>query len=68
MSYYGTYMRLGLHVIASNLDVIRAARAKIAPHHRTGRDKREARREFYRAMLENHAEALALYHDVARGI
>lgn len=50
---YGTYQRLRVHVWASPLTVIRAARKKLAkeafrPEHK------DARKRFYRTMLEHH--------------
>ena len=54
---YGTYCRLNVRISASNIAVIRAARRKIAKHHRRAPEKREARKQFYRSMLHYHAEA-----------
>ena len=53
---FGTYERLNLHVNASNLAVIRAARKVLRP----GND-RETRHRFYRTMLKHHADAAALF-------
>lgn len=41
--YVGTYNRLRVHVRASNIDVIRAARKKIKPQFRKARAQRDAR-------------------------
>ncbi|KAB0269049.1 hypothetical protein [Microvirga brassicacearum] len=57
---FGTYTRLNLTTSASNCDVIRAARLKIAEHHRTGREARAARHRFYRDMLFYHERSRAL--------
>ena len=56
---YGTYLRLGITVWDSDRTVIRAARRKLT---RPARDpaKREARKRFYREMLEHHASAQRL--------
>ena len=56
----GTYHRLGLHVSASPVDVIRAARKRIAKHHRRDPAKREERKRFYRIMLAHHSDAREL--------
>ncbi len=53
----GTYHRLHVRISASNVDVIRAARKRIAKAHRTGLAMRHARKEFYRLMLAHHADA-----------
>jgi hypothetical protein len=47
-------MRLRLHASASDIDVIRAARKRIAKAVRIGRAMREDRHEFYREMLACH--------------
>ena len=65
---YGTYCRLRVGVGASALTVLRAARRKIAKHHRRGRATRAARHEFYRAILREHADARALFARVTRGV
>lgn len=53
--FFGTYGRLGLPISASDREIIRAARLKIAPHHRAARGKvREDRHKFYRTMLWHH--------------
>lgn len=57
---YGTYQRLNLPVWASNREVIRAARRKVAKRFRYGRMMRAARHSFYREMLSYHANAQAL--------
>lgn len=64
---FSTYCRLGLHVNATDIDVIRAARLKIAAQHRRGRAKRAQRHEFYRRILRIHLEARALFRDVMLG-
>ena len=57
---YGTYLRLDVTVWASNRTVIRAARRKLARSARGDPGKREARKRFYREMLEHHANAQQL--------
>ncbi len=57
---YGTYLRLGVTVWASDRTVIRAARRKLARSARRDPAKREARKRFYREMLEHHANAQRL--------
>lgn len=52
----GTYSRLGVHVRASHRAVVRAAHRKIALPHRRDPAKREARKAFYRRMLEEHRQ------------
>ncbi len=45
---YGTYLRLGVRVWASDRTVIRAARRKLTRSARRDPAKREARKRFYR--------------------
>jgi hypothetical protein len=52
---YGTYLRLGVTVHDSDRAVIRAARRKLTMKARRDPAKREARKRFYRTMLEHHA-------------
>lgn len=54
---YATYLRLGIAVWDGDRAVIRAARRKLA--HSALRDpaSREARKRFYRDMLDHHADA-----------
>ena len=54
---YSTYQRLNLHVSASWRDVVRQSMTKIAPYHRRDPAKREARKAFYRQMLDYHEQA-----------
>lgn len=42
---FAVYLRLGLHVSASNIDVIRACRTKIAEHHLWCREMKELRKQ-----------------------
>jgi hypothetical protein len=58
---FGTYQRLGLHVMASNVDVILTARAVIGDRQRRGPAFRARRKRFYHAMLRYHADARALF-------
>lgn len=53
---YSTYCRLGVHIGSSAREVIRAARRKLAAT-AFRREQREARHNFYRAMLRYHADA-----------
>jgi hypothetical protein len=50
------------------MDVIRAARGKIAKHHQRGRATRDARHQFYRTMLDYHARASQTYEQAMGGI
>lgn len=52
---YLHYLYLNVHVWDSNRAVIRAARRKIASHHRRDPGKRDDRKQFYREMLRYHA-------------
>ncbi len=65
---FGTYQRLNVNVMASNMTVIRKARRKIAKKHRSSAAMREERKKFYRIMLGYHADARELYRSMARGI
>jgi hypothetical protein len=64
---FGTYNRLRVHVLASDLAVIKAASRKLARKARYARAQRNNRHAFYRAMLKEHAAARALYRDVMGG-
>ncbi len=57
---YGTYLRLDVTVWASNRTVIRAARRKLARSARRDPSKQDARKRFYREILEHHANAQRL--------
>jgi hypothetical protein len=57
--YSGTYMRLGVHVGASNREVIRAARTKLANPRNPA--ERKDRHTFFRYMLKHHERARDLY-------
>lgn len=63
---FATYLRLHLPVWASDMDVIRAARRKIAKHHQRGRATRDARHQFYRVMLGHHARAGQTYQQAMK--
>ena len=67
MSFYGFYGRLGVHVMQSNRDVIRAARKRISARHRYGRARLPERKYLYREVLKIHASERALFLDVTRG-
>lgn len=60
MYYYGTYRRLGVHIYASNREVIRAAQKKLHPIFHYDRDVREQRHRFYREILSQHHQARAI--------
>jgi hypothetical protein len=57
---YGTYLRLNITIWATDRAVIRAARRKLARSARRDPAKREARKRFYREMLEHHADSQRL--------
>ena len=65
--WFSIYNRLGVHVSASNIDVIRVARTRLKKSARRGRSNRTSRHEFYRQMIAQHASARALYRHVVRG-
>jgi hypothetical protein len=54
---FGTYQRLGLPASASGAAVVRAAREKIAEHHRRSPAMRAERKKFYSIMLDYHRKA-----------
>lgn len=60
---FGTYCRLGVHACATAMDVLRAARRKIAKEHRTGRARRTERHNFYRVMISHHRRAKQIYFE-----
>lgn len=62
---FATYCRLNLHVNASDMAVIRAARKKLK-RGRTRRQRqfREMRHNFYRSMLKQHHDAQKLFRDM----
>jgi hypothetical protein len=57
---YGTYLRLDVNVRDNPRTIIRAARRKLADKARRDPAYREARKRFYREMLEYHADAQRL--------
>jgi len=57
---FATYLRLHLPVHANWRAVVRAAASRLAPHARRDASKRQARRDFYRTMLEHHIKAQSL--------
>jgi hypothetical protein len=57
---FATYLRLHLPVDANWQAVVRAAASRLAPHARRDASKRQARRDFYRTMIEHHAKAQSL--------
>jgi hypothetical protein len=60
---FGTYNRLNLHVADSDVELIRRVRRMV---HKTkrGRDARTMRHALYRLLLDQHAQARALYREV----
>ena len=64
---FGTYNRLDLHVSASAIDVIRAARKRLMKRARRDRGLRAQRHQFFRAMLAHHVKARDLFLAVYRG-
>lgn len=64
---YPMYLRLHVHVTASNLEVIRRGWARITAAGKV-RAKRKARHAVWRSLLGDHRDALALFHAVAMGI
>jgi hypothetical protein len=58
---FGTYCRLNVHVLTSNLTVIRALRRKLRPESLTDPAKRDARKAIYREILAIHARQRALF-------
>ncbi len=61
---YGLYCRLNVHVMASNLTVIRELRKRMVKKTLQDRTCRERRHEVYRTILVEHQEAKELYLDV----
>jgi hypothetical protein len=59
--YTGTYDRLRVTVHASDREVIRRARQKMAPKARHHLAFRAMRKEFYREMLRIHHDARDLF-------
>jgi hypothetical protein len=57
---FATYLRLHLPVDANWRAVVRAAASRLAPHARRDASKRQARRDFYRTMLDYHTKAQSL--------
>jgi hypothetical protein len=57
---YSAYLRLDITVQAGWRAVIRAAAGRLTPHARRDPAQREARRRFYRQMLEHHRNAQRL--------
>ena len=57
---FGTYQRLGVHIYASDMEVIRAARRKLQRKARRDPALKTKRKAFYRQMLAYHRHALNL--------
>lgn len=64
---FSTYNRLNLHVSASAIDVIRAARKRIMKRARRDPALRNDRHAYFRAMLEHHKNARGLFRAVYTG-
>lgn len=58
---YGTYSRLNVTILATNKEVIKAARKKLK--NPTNPTEREQRKKFYRMMLEYHHSAQRIAKD-----
>ena len=54
---YSTYLRLDITAHDGWRAVIRAAAGRLTPHARRDPAQRDARRHFYREMLEHHRNA-----------
>ena len=65
---YSTYCRLNVHVLASDITVIREVRKRLRREVLWDRSARESRHKIYKLMLAEHKDARELYFDVARGI
>ena len=63
---YSTYLRLNLHVSASDTTVVRAATKRLSRKAFTP-DLRDERKRFYRIMLQHHAESRGLYREAMYG-
>ena len=58
---FGTYQRLGVHVMAPNIAVVRAARELIHIRHRNLPEKKKERKIFYKEILKYHEEERELF-------
>ena len=65
---YSTYCRLNVHVLASDITVIREVRKKLRVEVLWDRDARERRHKIYKLILAEHKDARELYLGVTRGI
>lgn len=61
MSAYATYSRLHVHVLVSDVAVIRKLRKCIAKKQRTSREWRTERHKLYRSVLREHHSAAKLF-------
>jgi hypothetical protein len=64
---YSTYLRLGLHVSASDREVIKATQKKFNKEARRDPVLRRARHDVYRVMLEYHHNSQELFGFVLVG-
>ena len=58
---YAIYCRLNAHVSDSNLSVIKAASLKLKNRFDQNPETKKRRKDFYRAMLQEHKEARDLF-------
>lgn len=65
---YSTYCRLNVHVLASDITVIREVRKRLRSEVLQDRSARGRRHEIYKLILAEHKDARELYFDVTRGI
>jgi hypothetical protein len=65
---YGTYCRLNVSVLASNIEVIRKARLKLVKSCWHDRSKRDLRHMYYREILAEHEDARKLFSFVQSGL
>lgn len=67
MASFAAYNRLGLHVSASNREVVRAALRLLRRESRYGPKHRAPRQEFLRELIQHHHGARDLYLRVNSG-
>lgn len=68
MTLHGTYCRLGVHVLASDRDVVRAAHRVMRPEVRRDHRRREARHGLIRTLLGHHHQARKLALSISPGM
>ncbi|MFA7430620.1 MAG: hypothetical protein WCZ23_10730 [Rhodospirillaceae bacterium] len=57
---YSAYAHLHAHISLTNYQLLRLARQRIHPRHRTARSHREHRHRYYRDMITHHTRARTL--------